>query len=105
MVDIGDTESSYRYPHIVVSCDDEDRSAAYSSVYGRLLVDRCVTDGLLVEEGDNVYVPKEDVENVPIEGYYSYPETHVTVKDLRSKNIVLKSTLCTARGMDNEEFR
>lgn len=105
VVDIGDTESSYRYPHIVLSCDDEDRSAAYSSVYGRLLVDRCVTDGLLVEEGANVYAPKEDVENVPIEGYYSYPETHVTVKDLRSKNIVVKTTLCTGRGMENEKLR
>ena len=62
VVDIGDTESSYRYPHIVLSCDDEDRSAAYSSVYGRLLVDRCVTDGLLIEESPNVYVPKEEVE-------------------------------------------
>lgn len=101
VVDIGNTESAYRYPHIVLSCDDEDRAAAYSSVYGRLLVDRCVTDGLLVEDGPNVYVPKEDVEDVVIEGYYSYPETHVTVKDLRSDNITLKTKLCTARGMNS----
>ena len=51
MVDIGSTDSIYRYPHIVLSCDDEDRSSAYSSVYGRLLVDRAVTDGLLEEDG------------------------------------------------------
>ena len=102
-MDIGDTESSYRYPHIVLSCDDEDRSAAYSSVYGRLLVDRCVTDGLLVEESPNVYVPKEEVENVVIEGYYSYPETHVTVKDLRDQQIVLNTCLCTSRGYQSEE--
>ena len=99
MVDIGETETAYRYPHIVLSCDDEDRASAYSSVYGRLLVDRCVMDSLLVEESPNVYVPREEVENVVIEGYYSYPETHVTVKDLREKNLSFKTRLCTARGM------
>lgn len=104
MVDIGNTESAYRYPHIVLSCDDEDRASAYSSVYGRLLVDRCVMDGLLVEDGANVYVPKEEVENVVIEGYYSYPETHVTVKDLREEGLVIKTKLCTARGLNHESF-
>ena len=56
---------------------------------------------MLVEESPNVYVPKEDVENVAIEGYYSYPETHVTVKDLRSENLTIKTGLCTGRGMNN----
>lgn len=99
MVDIGSTESVYRYPHIVLSCDDEDRSSAYSAVYGRLLVDRAVTDGLLVEDGANRYVAKEDVENAEVEGYYSYPDTHVSVKDLRGEDIVLKTKLCSKRGM------
>ena len=99
MVDIGSTDSIYRYPHIVLSCDDEDRSSAYSSVYGRLLVDRAVTDGLLEEDGANRYVAKADVENVEVEGYYSYPTTHVSVKDLRAENIVVKTKLCTKRGL------
>ena len=104
MLDIGNTESSYRYPHIVLSCDDEDLTSAYSSVYGRLLVDRAVMDGLLVEESANVYIPKEDVENVEVEGYYSYPETHVSVKDLRSEGLVLKGKICTQRGMNCETY-
>lgn len=58
VLDIGNVESCYRYPHIVLSCDDEDRTSAYSSVYGRLLVDRAVMDGLLIEESMNAYVPK-----------------------------------------------
>ena len=99
MVDIGSTDSIYRYPHIVLSCDDEDRSSAYSSVYGRLLVDRAVTDGRLEEDGANRYVAKADVENVEVEGYYSYPTTHVSVKDLRAENIVVKTKLCTKRGL------
>ena len=98
-MDIGSTDSIYRYPHIVLSCDDEDRSSAYSSVYGRLLVDRAVTDGLLEEDGANRYVAKADVENVEVEGYYSYPTTHVSVKDLRAENIVVKTKLCTKRGL------
>ena len=104
VLDIGNTECSYRYPHIVLSCDDEERTSAYSPIYGRLLVDRAVTDGLLVEESANVYVPKEEVENVEVEGYYSYPTTYVTVKDLREMNLTLKGKLCTARGMNGETF-
>ena len=103
-MDIGNTECSYRYPHIVLSCDDENRSSAYSSVYGRLLIDRCVMDGLLVEDVSNVFVPKEEVENVPVEGYYSYPETHVTIRDLRGENLTFKSVFCTKRGLDEESF-
>ena len=45
------------------------------------------------------YVAKEDVENAEVEGYYSYPDTHVSVKDLRGEDIVLKTKLCTKRGM------
>ena len=60
---------------------------------------------MLIEESPNVYVPKEDVENVAIEGYYSYPDTHVTVKDLRSENLTIKTRLCTSRGMNNNDFR
>ena len=74
-------------------------------MYGRLLVDRAVMDGLLIEESMNVYVPKKDVENVEVEGYYSYPVTHVSVKDLRSEGIVLKGKLCTGRGMDCEKYQ
>ena len=104
VLDIGNVESCYRYPHIVLSCDDEDRTSAYSSVYGRLLVDRAVMDGLLIEESMNAYVPKDNVENVEVEGYYSYPVTHVSVKDLRNEGIVLKGKLCTGRGMDCEKY-
>ena len=63
-----------------------------------------MTDGLLVEERANVYVPKEEVENVEIEGYYSYPTTYVTVKDLREMNLTLKGKLCTSRGMNEETY-
>ena len=104
VLDIGNVESCYRYPHIVLSCDDEDRTSAYSSVYGRLLVDRAVMDGLLIEESMNAYVPKDNVENVEVEGYYSYPVTHVSVKDLRNEGLVLKGKLCTGRGMDCEKY-
>ena len=103
-MDIGDTLSSYRYPHIVVSCDDEAANGAYSPVYGRLLVDRCVLDGLLVEESEGVFVPKEDVENVEVEGYYSYPKTHVTIRDRRSEGLEVKTKLCTQRGFDGATF-
>lgn len=57
-----------------------------------------------MEESANVYVPKEEVENVEIEGYYSYPTTYVTVKDLRAMNLTLKGKLCTSRGMNEETY-
>lgn len=104
MVDIGNTLTSYRYPHIVVSCDDEAENSAYSRVYGRILIDRCVEDGLLVEDANGVFVPKADVENVEVEGYYSYPTTHVTISDLRSRGLEVKSKLCTQRGLEAAPF-
>ena len=103
-MDIGNTLSSYRYPHIVVSCDDEAENSAYSRVYGRILIDRCVEDGLLVEDENGVFVPKANVENVEVEGYYSYPLTHVTISDLRSQGLEVKSKLCTQRGFEAAPF-
>ena len=96
--------SVYRYPHIVLSCDDEEKTAAYSPVYGRLLIDRVVTDGFLEETGDHTFVPKQDVENELVEGFYSYPETHVTIHDLRNENLHLRMKLCTDRGMNCESY-
>ena len=104
MVDIGNTLTSYRYPHIVVSCDDDAANSAYSRVYGRILLDRCVLDGLLVEEREGVFVPKEEVSSVEVEGYYSYPTTHVTIRDLRGEGLEVRSKLCTRRGFEAAPF-
>ena len=76
----------------------------YSEVYGRLLIDRALKAGLLTKESDSLYVPIESVENQPVAEYYNYPETQITVKDLRELNLSIKGKLCTSRGMDKENY-
>ena len=74
----------------------------YSSVYGRLLIDRAMKAGLLKEETESVYVPVENKENVEVGEYYKYPGCHITISDLREKEITIKGRVCTSRGMDGK---
>lgn len=97
-----DTPAVYYYPNLVLSCENETPSASYSPIYGRLLVDRAVKAGLLTKE-DDAYVPLENtpnVENVEVPEYFTYPTTHISVKDMRNEEIVFHGRLCTSRGMD-----
>ena len=91
----------YRYPNLVISCEGE-KDHDYSEVYGRLLIDRALKAGLLTKESDSLYVPVETVVNHPVAEYYHYPETQITVTDLRERELSIKGRLCTSRGMDQE---
>ena len=90
---------------MVVSCEDAEENASYSSVYGRLLIDRAVKAGLLQEkEGSaSVYVPVSNVENREVGEYYHYPPCHISIQDLRERQVVLKGRVCTSRGMDGKK--
>ena len=59
LLDLGSLPSIYRYPNLVISCQDKEDNAMYSSVYGRLLIDRAMKAGLLKEETESVYIPVE----------------------------------------------
>lgn len=87
---------------MVLSCEDKNDNESYSAVYGRLLIDRAVKAGLLKEETESVYIPVKNVENVEVGEYYNYPECHITITDLREKNMVIKGRVCTSRGMDGK---
>lgn len=76
LLDIGAVPSIYRLPHIVISCENEKEEQSYSSIYGRLLIDRAVKAGLLEEETESKYIPKEDANNVEVGEYYAYPPSH-----------------------------
>ena len=71
-------------------------------MYGRLLIDRAVKAGLFKEDEDSHIVPVESVTDVEVPAYYGYEMGHVSVKDLRSENVVIKGRLCTSRGMDGK---
>lgn len=86
----------------MISCQDKEDNAMYSSVYGRLLIDRAMKAGLLKEETESVYVPVENKENVEVGEYYNYPGCHITITDLREKEITIKGRVCTSRGMDGK---
>ena len=34
--------------------------------------------------------------------YYNYPGCHITISDLREKEITIKGRVCTSRGMDGK---
>lgn len=102
LLDIGAIPSIYRYPHVVISCQDEKDEDSYSSIYGRLLIDRAAKAGLLKEESEGKYVPERDVSDFEVDEYYAYPKSHLSVKDLREEEIVLHGRLCTSRGMDGK---
>lgn len=88
-----------------MSCQDKEATESYSEVYGRLLIDRAVKAGLLKKETDSLYLPVEDVEDVLVGEYYNYPECHISVTDLRERQLTVKGRLCTARGMNHEQDR
>lgn len=99
-----DAPAIYYYPNLVLSCESETPSSFYSPIYGRLLIDRAVKAGLLVKEDDS-FIPPENtpnVENVEVPEYFSYPKSHISVKDLRNEEIVFHGRLCTSRGMDGQ---
>lgn len=102
LLDLGAIPSIYRYPHVVISCQDEKDEDSYSSIYGRLLIDRAVKAGLLKEESEGKYVSEKDVADVEVGEYYAYPKSHVSVKDLREEKMTLHGRLCTSRGMDGK---
>ena len=102
LLDIGAVPSIYRYPHIVISCENEKEEQSYSSIYGRLLIDRAVKAGLLEEETESKYIPKEDANNVEVGEYYAYPPSHISVHDLRDEKISIQGRLCTSRGIDGK---
>ena len=56
----------------------------------------------LKEETESVYVPVENKENVEVGEYYNYPGCHITITDLREKEITIKGRVCTSRGMDGK---
>ena len=101
LLDLGKTPSIYLYPNLVISCQDSDPSSSYSPIYGRLLIDRAVKAGLL-SEGENGVVPIQNVETVELSTYHDYPESCVSVKDLREEGIVVKGRLCSSGGMDGK---
>ena len=102
LLDIGAIPSVYRYPHIVISCENEKDEQSYSSIYGRLLIDRAVKAGLLEEETESKYIPKGDIDNIEVNEYYAYPPSHLSVHDLRNEKLSIQGRLCTSRGMDGK---
>ena len=100
-MDIGSTTSIYRYPHIVLSCEHEQEEQSYSAIYGRLLIDRAVKEGLLTEI-DSKAVPKGDFSNIEGEEYYAYPQNHISIVDLSKEELTIQGRLCTSRGMDGK---
>ena len=92
----------YRYSNLVLSCKDKESHSSYSPVYGRLLIHRAVLAGLLKEEGESQVLPVKDVTDVEVPEYHAYEPAHISVKDLRSENLVLQGRLCTSRGMDGK---
>lgn len=92
----------YRYPNLVLSCQDKESHSSYSPVYGRLLIHRAVLAGLLKEEGESQVLPVKDVTNVEVPEYHAYEPGFISVKDLRSENLVIQGRMCTSRGMDGK---
>ena len=90
---------------MVLSCENSEENASYSSVYGRLLIDRAVKAGLLQEKegSESVFVPVSNVEEVEVGEYYHYPPCHISIQDLREKKIKIKGRVCTSRGMDGKK--
>ena len=50
MVDLPTVRSLYEYPCIVLDCEGEDDTDAYSEAYGRLLLDRAFKGGMFSTE-------------------------------------------------------
>ncbi|KAK8815198.1 hypothetical protein WA158_003410 [Blastocystis sp. Blastoise] len=104
MVNLHGVNSVYQYPCIVLDCEGEDDTHAYSEAYGRLLVDRAFKAGMFSME-NNHYILKEKEITKVVEDYYTYPETEIHGIDLTDKHITLNSTICTGRGWDKQDCK